>query len=109
RMYWRHDYMVHKGENYFTSNRMSSTRVLCSESGNGEGLNNYYTGSGINYIYITGQEYLEFWDDMNWRRLPGLTAPQKATTVTLPTVPPTSQRGLNSDSYAGGTTDGETG
>ncbi len=109
RMYWRHDYMVHKGENYFTSNRMSSTRVLCSESGNGEGLNNYYTGSGINYIYITGQEYLEFWDDMNWRRLPGLTAPQKATTVTLPTVPPTSQRGLNGDSYAGGTTDGETG
>jgi len=109
RMYWRHDYMVHKGKNYFTSNRMSSTRVLCSESANGEGLSNYYTGSGINYIYITGQEYLEFWDDMNWRRLPGLTAPQKETTVTLPTVPPTSQRGLNGDSYAGGTTDGETG
>lgn len=109
RMYWRHDYMVHKGENYFTSNRMSSTRVLCSESGNGEGLNNYYTGSGINYVYITGQEYLEFWDDMNWRRLPGLTAPQKDPSVTLPTVPPTSQRGLNGDSYAGGTSDGKTG
>ena len=109
RMYWRHDYMVHKGANYFTSNRMSSSRVLCSESGNGEGLSNYYTGSGINYIYITGQEYLEFWDDMNWRRLPGLTAPQKDNSVTLPTVPPTSQRGINGDSYAGGTSDGKTG
>lgn len=109
RMFWRHDYMIHKGVNYFTSNRMSSTRVLCSESGNGEGLSNYYTGSGINYIYLTGQEYLEFWDDMNWRRLPGLTAPQKATSVALPDVRPTSQRGLNGDSYAGGVSDGKTG
>jgi chondroitin AC lyase len=109
KMFWRHDYMVHKGKNYFTSNRMSSTRVLCSESGNGEGLNNYYTGSGINYIYLTGQEYLEFWDDMNWRRLPGLTAPQKPMTTALPTVPPTSVRGLNGDAFAGGTSDGKTG
>lgn len=109
RMFWRHDYMVHKGKNYFTSNRMSSTRVFCSESGNGEGLTNYYTGSGINYIYITGQEYLEFWDDINWRRLPGLTAPQKATSVVLPDVGPTRARGLNGDSFAGGTSDGITG
>lgn len=109
RMFWRHDYMIHKGINYFTSNRMSSTRVFCSESGNGEGLTNYYTGSGINYIYITGQEYLEFWDDINWRRLPGLTAPQKATSVVLPDVGPTRARGLNGDSFAGGTSDGKTG
>lgn len=109
KMFWRHDYMVHKGKNYFTTNRMSSTRVLCSESANGEGLNNYYTGSAINYIYITGQEYLEFWNDMNWRRLPGLTAPQKPLTTTLPTVPPTSARGLNGDAFAGGTSDGKTG
>lgn len=109
KMFWRHDYMVHKGKNYFTTNRMSSTRVLCSESANGEGLNNYYTGSAINYIYITGQEYLEFWNDMNWRRLPGLTAPQKPMTTTLPTVPPTSTRGLNGDAFAGGTSDGKTG
>lgn len=53
RMFWRHDYMVHKGKNYFTSSRMSSTRVLCSESMNGEGLNNYYTGSGINYNWLS--------------------------------------------------------
>ena len=109
RMFWRHDYMVHKGKNYFTTNRMSSTRAIASETMNGEGLNNYYTGSGVNYIYLTGQEYLEFWDDMNWRRLPGVTAPQKPMTTTLPTVNVTGTRGLNGDAFAGGTSDGKTG
>lgn len=109
RMYWRHDYMVHKGENYFTTNRMSSTRVMCSESMNGEGLNNFYTGSGVNYIYLTGQEYLEIWNDMNWRRLPGITTPQKPMSITLPTSPPIAKRSLNEDAFAGGTSDGKTG
>lgn len=109
RMYWRHDYMVHKGKNYFTTNRMTSTRVMCSESMNGEGLNNFYTGSGVNYIYLTGQEYLEIWDDMNWRRLPGITAPQKPMSMVLLTVPPTAKRSLNEDAFAGGTSDGKTG
>lgn len=109
RMYWRHDYMVHKGMNYFTTNRMSSTRVMCSETMNGEGLNNYYTGSGVNYIYLTGQEYLEIWDDMNWRRLPGITTPQKPTSTALPTAPPIAKRSLNEDAFAGGTSDGKTG
>jgi|GEM_PF-375968 len=109
RMFWRHDYMVHKGKNYFTTNRMSSTRVIASETMNGEGLNNYYTGSSVNYIYLTGQEYLEFWDDMNWRRLPGVTAPQKPMSTTLPTVSVTGTRGQNGDTFAGGTSDGKTG
>ncbi|MGV3504376.1 MAG: polysaccharide lyase family 8 super-sandwich domain-containing protein [Adhaeribacter sp.] len=108
RMFWRHDYMVHKGLNYFATTRMTSTRTTCSESGNNEGVNQYYTGSGVNYIYLTGQEYYEIWPDMNWRRLPGTTAPQKPVTEALPLVQ-WGKNGNNIDPYAGGVSDGKTG
>ncbi|AKQ46181.1 hypothetical protein TH63_11990 [Rufibacter radiotolerans] len=108
KMFWRHDYMVHKGKNYFTSSRMTSTRTTSSESANGEGLNNYYTGSGVNFIYSTGTEYSEIWDVMNWRRLPGITAPQKPTTTALPLVP-AGKNGTNLKPFAGGVSDGKTG
>ncbi|WP_164891095.1 polysaccharide lyase family 8 super-sandwich domain-containing protein [Botryobacter ruber] len=108
RMFWRHDYMVHKGANYFTTSRMTSTRTTCSESGNGEGINNFYTGSGVNFIYLTGTEYSEIWDDMNWRRLPGITAPQKTATTALPLVQ-WGKNGNNLDAFAGGVSDGKTG
>jgi chondroitin AC lyase len=108
KMFWRHDYMVHKGPNYFTTTKMTSTRVTSAESGNGTGLNNFYTGGGVNYIYVTGAEYTEMYDYMNWRRLPGVTNPQKATTVALPLVN-MGANGANQDAFAGGVSDGQTG
>ncbi|MGV3641092.1 MAG: polysaccharide lyase family 8 super-sandwich domain-containing protein [Adhaeribacter sp.] len=108
RMFWRHDYMVHKGLNYFASTRLTSTRTTCSESGNNEGVDQFYTGSGVNYIYLTGQEYYEIWPEMNWRRLPGITAPQKPTSTPLPLVQ-WGKNGNNEDPYAGGVSDGKTG
>lgn len=108
KMFWRHDYMVHKGPNYFTTTKMTSTRVTSAESGNGTGLTNFYTGGGVNYIYVTGAEYTEMYDYMNWRRLPGVTNPQKATTVALPLVN-MGTNGANQDSFAGGVSDGQTG
>jgi chondroitin AC lyase len=108
RMFWRHDYMVHKGPNYFTTSKMTSTRVTSAESGNGTGLNNFYMGGGVNYIYVTGAEYTEMYDYMNWRRLPGVTNPQKATSVKLPEVN-MGVGGKNDDSFAGGVSDGQTG
>lgn len=108
RMFWRHDYMVHKGTNYFTTARMTSTRVTGSESGNGEGLNNYYTGAGVNYVYVAGTEYSEIINNWNWRRLPGITAPQRAITVALPLVE-WGANGRNLNAFAGGVSDGLTG
>ncbi|MEI6555138.1 MAG: polysaccharide lyase family 8 super-sandwich domain-containing protein [Paludibacter sp.] len=107
-IFWRHDFMVQKGKDYMVSTRMTSTRSVGCESGNGQGLTNYYTGSGVNYLYITGNERYETLTDQNWRRLPGITAPQKPTTTALPLV----DWGLNSpnlDAFAGGVSDGKTG
>lgn len=107
-MFWRHDFMVQKGKDYMVSTRMTSTRTVGCESGNGSGLTNYYTGSGVNYLYVTGTERYETLTDQNWRRLPGITAPQKLTTTALPLV----DWGVNSpnlDAYAGGVSDGKTG
>lgn len=108
RMFWRHDYMVHKGVNYFSTARMTSTRVTGSESGNGEGLNNYYTGAGVNYVYVAGTEYSEIMNDWNWRRLPGTTTPQRPMSVALPLVE-WGANGRNLNAFAGGVSDGETG
>lgn len=108
RMFWRHDYMVHKGPNYYTTSKMTSTRVTSAESGNGTGLNNFYMGGGVNYIYVTGAEYTEMYDYMNWRRLPGVTNPQKASSVKLPQVN-MGVGGANDNPFAGGVSDGQTG
>lgn len=107
-MFWRHDFMVQKGKDYMVSTRMTSTRTVGCESGNGSGLTNYYTGSGVNYLYVSGTERYETLTDQNWRRLPGITSPQKPPTTALPLV----DWGLNSpnlDAFAGGVSDGKTG
>lgn len=108
KMFWRFDFMVFKGANYMTSTRMTSTRTAGCESGLGNGNNNYYTGSGVNYLYVTGKERYDILADQNWRRLPGITAPQKPAGTKLPLV----EWGENSsslDSFAGGVSDGKTG
>jgi chondroitin AC lyase len=107
-MFWRHDFMVQKGKDYMVSSRLTSTRTVGAESGNNSGLDNYYTGSGVNYLYVTGTERYDILNDQNWRRLPGITAPQKPMTTVLPLV----EWGANSanlDAFAGGVSDGKTG
>jgi chondroitin AC lyase len=107
-MFWRHDFMVQKGKDYMVSCRLTSTRTVGAESGNNSGLDNYYTGSGVNYLYVTGTERYDILNDQNWRRLPGITASQKPMTTVLPLV----EWGANSanlDAFAGGVSDGKTG
>lgn len=50
RMFWRFDYMVHRRNNYMTSSRMTSTRTVGNEAGNGDGEFNYYASNGVNYL-----------------------------------------------------------
>jgi len=108
KMFWRFDYMVHKGTNYMVSTRMTSTRTVGCESGNGSGLSNFYTGSGVNYLYVTGGERYDIVANQNWRRLPGVTAPQKSISTALPLVN-MGDNGSNLNAFAGGVSDGKTG
>ncbi len=68
-----HDYMIHRGEGYMTSIRMTSTRTVGNEAGNGQGLEHYHTGDGATYFKLSGDEYMPIFGKWNWRFIPGTT------------------------------------
>lgn len=103
RMFWRFDYMVHRRNGYMTSARMTSTRTVGNEAGNGDGNFNYYASNGVNYLFVTGREYGgDFFKKFNNRQYPGTTAEQD--NAPLP-VPEWGKGGRNGNSFAGGVSD----
>jgi len=76
RMFWCSDYMVHRGDDWFASVRMSSRRIIGAESGNSENMKGYHLGDGALYVYSTSREFEEIFPVWDWRRLPGITAVQ---------------------------------
>lgn len=107
RMFWRFDYMINRRANYMVSTRMSSTRTVGAEAGNGDGEFNFYSGNGTNYIFVTGKEYGgEYFKRFNYRQFPGITAEQDD--AVLP-VNDWGAGGLNGNSFAGGVSDSTNG
>jgi chondroitin AC lyase len=73
------------------------------ESGNGDGLDNYYTSAGLNFIFRTGNEYdAPYFKVMNPRQWPGTTAEQGNSK--LPSVE-WGKNSRNNNPYAGGVSD----
>ena len=107
-MYWRLDYMIHRNANYMMSTRMTSTRTVSTESdGVSVGLNNFYTGAGVNYITVIGSEYDgSYFANCNYRQLPGTTVEQR--TGALP-VCEWGNGGTNDNKFAGGASNGTMG
>ncbi|MDF2454853.1 MAG: Chondroitin lyase [Cytophagaceae bacterium] len=104
KMFWRFDYMIHRRQNYFVSSRMISTRTSGLESGDGDGNNNYYGGSGLNFIFRTGKEYEgNYFTVFNYRQFPGITVEQD--NATLPLVDWSVGAG-GGNNFAGGVSDG---
>ncbi len=68
-----HDYMIHRGEGYMTTVRMTSTRTVGNEAGNGQGFENYHTGDGATYFKVVGDEYSPIFPKWNWKMIPGTT------------------------------------
>ncbi|MDD2799572.1 MAG: polysaccharide lyase family 8 super-sandwich domain-containing protein [Bacteroidales bacterium] len=103
RMFWRFDYMINRRSNYMVSTRMSSTRTVGSEAGNGDGEYNFYSGNGTNYIFITGKEYnQDYFKLFNNRQFPGITAEQDDAKLPIPNW---GEKGGNGNSFAGGVSD----
>ncbi|WP_265594503.1 polysaccharide lyase family 8 super-sandwich domain-containing protein [Haloferula sp. BvORR071] len=100
--FWRGDYTAwHRSQGY-AGVKISSTRTLQPESGNGEGLKNYHLGDGVNLILRTGNEYDDIMPVWNWRKLPGTTVEQGTYSLT-----PTADWGVaGTSTYAGGISDG---
>jgi chondroitin AC lyase len=107
RSFYRSDFMTHHRRDWYTSVHMVSTRTHGSESGNGEGLKNYYMGDGVNFITRgTFGEYSNIFPAWDWRRLPGLTAEQDAGS--FPLIEWGSGTG-GSSAFVGGVSDGNYG
>ncbi len=102
---WRFTSIIHRRPSYYSSVRMTSTKTVGMESAPGQREMNYYGGSGVHFIFRTGQEYGDksFFDVFNYRQWPGITAEQ--STGALPTVH-YGQGGQNGNNFAGGVTDG---
>ena len=103
RMFWRFDYMINRRKHYMASSRMTSTRTVGNEAGNGDGNFNYYASNGVNYLFVTGREYdRDFFKRFNNRQYPGITAEQG--NKPLP-IPEWGEEGGNGNNFAGGVSD----
>lgn len=100
--FWRGDYTAWHRPQGYAAVKISSTRTLQPESGNGEGLKNYHLGDGVNLILRTGNEYDDIMPVWNWRKLPGTTVEQGTYSLK-----PTADWGVaGTSTYAGGISDG---
>ena len=74
RMFWRHDFMVHRTSNWYASVRATSKRTVGNESGQGNGLRNFHMADGVFMHMRTGQEYEDLFPVWDWHKIPGITA-----------------------------------
>jgi len=106
RHFWSSDLLVHQSPRYFGSVKMNSVRTCGTESGNGEGLTNYYLLFGCSLLMQRGDEYRNIYPVWDWHRLPGATC--TATDRVLPSI----EFGIGSEGttrFVGGVTDGSVG
>ena len=98
RSFFSSDYMVNQRPAWYASVKISSVRTYAPETGNGQGLQSLYLGSGATMIEVTGNEYANIFPVWNWRRLPGTTVEQNTLSLT-----PTASWGVyGTATYAGG-------
>ncbi len=103
--FWRSDFHVHRTKDFYFSVRMSSKRVIGTESVNRENIQGYYMGDGVALLYQNEDDYkniLPFW---NWKKLPGVSAIQN--TEPLPVIKAWDFK--TNGHFVGGVSDGENG
>lgn len=100
--YFMSDMMVYRSKDWYSSIKMSSTRVIGAEAGNNENLKGYYLGDGAYAISISGAEYYDIFPLWNWRNLPGVTAFE--SDAALKVLPWTGYR--NNSDFTGGISNG---
>jgi len=105
RHFWRSDFTSHQRPGFSATVKVSSTRTLEPETGNGEGLQSLHLADGVNLIQRRGDEYTDIQPIWDWRRLPGTTTEQAAYSLT-----PTTTWGMpGTTGFVGGVSDGRNG
>ncbi|MDR1022796.1 MAG: glycoside hydrolase family 88 protein [Prevotellaceae bacterium] len=99
--FFRADYTLYTAPDYTFDVRMASSRTYRNENGNGENLKGYFLAEGATAIAVDGDEYVDIFPVWEWTKIPGITAPQKAT------IPKPGEWGTPGTSlFAGGVSDG---
>ncbi len=104
RYFYCSDYLVHRRRDLFFSVKMCSKRVIGSESNNQENMLGRNAAFGVYQLLTDGKEYLKVMPLWNWRRLPGLTAPQDNEPLNSP-----DRYAFNQSELVGGISDGKVG
>ena len=102
KQFWCSDYMVQRRNDYFTSVKMLSQRMLNAELVNSEGKKSVHLSDGANFLYLDGDEYLNIFPVWDWTKIPGTTAIQG----TLNTGEPDAIKARGKTTFVGGVSDG---
>ena len=73
RYYPSADFGNYRGEGWYASIRMQSSRTIGYEEINGENQKGYFSADGALLVYRTGNEFSEVTPVWNWRHIPGTT------------------------------------
>jgi chondroitin AC lyase len=76
KQFWCSDFMTHRRKAFYTSVKMLSKRIQNAEITNGEGKKSEHLSDGVNFLYLTGDEYKDIFPVWDWTKLPGTTAIQ---------------------------------
>ena len=71
--FWKSDFQVHRRKDFYFSVKMSSQRVVGTESVNKENVQGYYMGDGVALLSTNGKEYENVFPFWYWKKLPGTT------------------------------------
>lgn len=103
--FWRSEMAVHRLSNWYASVKMSSTRVIGSETCNDENMLGLHLGDGTLLTYQTGAEYEDLVPLWDWKRLPGTTCDQGMEKL----APKGASGGYGGSDFSGVLGDGKTG
>ena len=104
--FWQSDYTLMRQPSWMASLKMASTRVLGTESMNGDNKKGYYLADGALFGYGSGREYLNIFPGWDWRKVPGVTT--YASDAAVPVLKKSYYPG-NGSVFVGGISDGKQG
>ena len=71
--FWKSDFHVHRRNDFYFSVKMSSQRVVGTESVNNENIQGYYMGDGVALLAVNNKAYQNIFPFWDWKKLPGTT------------------------------------
>lgn len=68
------DFGVFRGEGWYASIRMQSSRTIGFETVNDENMKGYFSSDGALMVRLKGNEYDNIWPLWDWHHIPGVTS-----------------------------------